>query len=114
MPFDPMYFLFIIPGVLLSMWASARVQSNAVANGELANKTDQLQKLDLSGHLRQGETARPAPGDEMRFLPSSAFETGQWIIEEIRQAPKARGRNLSVNPLIRKMFEKREDKLAGS
>lgn len=87
---------------------SARVQSHAVANGELANNTDQLQKMDLSGHLRQGETARPEPGEEMRFLPSAAFETGKWIIEEIRQAPRVRGRNLNVNPLIRKMFEKRE------
>jgi hypothetical protein len=87
---------------------SAQVQSRAVANGELANQAEQLQKLDLSGHLRQGETARPQPGEEMRFLPTSAFETGKWIIEEIRQAPKARGRNLNVNPLIRKMFEKRE------
>jgi hypothetical protein len=87
---------------------SARVQSHAVANGEMANRTDQLQKLDLSGHLQPGETARPDPGEEMRFLPSAAFETGKWIIEEIRQAPKVRGRNLNVNPLIRKMFEKRE------
>jgi hypothetical protein len=87
---------------------SAAVSTQAVANGELANHTDQLQKLDLSGHLHQGETARPEPGEEMRFLPSAAFETGKWIIEEIRQAPKARGRNLQVNPLIRKMFEKRE------
>jgi hypothetical protein len=87
---------------------SATVQSQAVANGELAGKAEQLQRLDLSGHLQQGGTARPAPGEEMRFLPSAAFETGKWIIEEIRQAPKVRGRNLQVNPLIRKMFEKRE------
>ena len=87
---------------------SAQVQSRAVANGELAQQTDQLQKMDLSGHLRQGETSRPEPGEEMRFLPSAAFETGKWIIEEIRQAPRVRGRNLNVNPLIRKMFEKRE------
>lgn len=86
---------------------SATVQSQAIANGELAQHTEQLQKMDLSGHL-QNETARPAPGEEMRFLPSAAFETGKWIIEEIRQAPKARGRSLNVNPLIRKMFEKRE------
>ena len=87
---------------------SAHVQSRSVANGELANRTEQLQNMDLSGHLRQGETARPEPGEEMRFLPSAAFETGKWIIEEIRQAPRVRGRNLNVNPLIRKMFEKRE------
>lgn len=87
---------------------SGHVSSRAVANGELANQTEQLAKMDLSGHL-QTETARPDPGEEMRFLPSSAFETGKWIIEEIRQAPKARGKSLQVNPLIRKMFEKREE-----
>lgn len=88
---------------------SAHVQHQAVVNGEMASQTEQLQAMDLSGHLREGETARPAPGEEMRFLPTSAFETGKWIIEEIRQAPKARGRNLNVNPLIRKMFEKRDE-----
>lgn len=86
---------------------SGQVSSRAVANGEFANQTEQLSKMDLSGHL-QTETARPEPGEEMRFLPSAAFETGKWIIEEIRQAPKARGKSLQVNPLIRKMFEKRE------
>ena len=86
---------------------SGQVSSRAVANGEMAGHTDQLARMDLSGHL-QTETARPDPGDEMRFLPSAAFETGKWIIEEIRQAPKARGKSLQVNPLIRKMFEKRE------
>lgn len=85
-------------------------QSFAISNGELASKAETLQKMDLSGHLRPGETARPAPGDEMRFLPTSAFETGKWIIEEIRQAPRARGRNLSINPLIRQMFEKRQER----
>lgn len=86
---------------------SGQVSSRAVANGELANQTEQLERMDLSGHL-QTETARPEPGEEMRFLPSAAFETGKWIIEEIRQAPRVRGKNLQVNPLIRKMFEKRE------
>lgn len=86
---------------------SAQVQARSVQAGEFAGKTEQLEKLDLSGHLDQSEKARPAPGEEMRFLPASAFETGQWIIEEIRQAPRLRGRNLNVNPLIRKMFEKR-------
>lgn len=88
---------------------SATVRSQALADGELSSQTDQLQKLDLSGHLQDPEQQRPAPGEEMRFAPSSSFETGRWIIEEIRQAPKARAKNLKVNPLIRKMFERRED-----
>lgn len=87
---------------------SGQAQSFAVSKGELSGHEETLQKLDLSGHLQPGETQRPAPGEDMRFLPSSAFETGQWIIEEIRQAPRARGRNLQVSPLIRQMFEKRQ------
>lgn len=90
-----------------SLPRSGQVSSRAVANGEFADQHEQLARMDLSGHL-QTETARPDPGEEMRFLPSAAFETGKWIIEEIRQAPKARGKSLQVNPLIRKMFEKRE------
>jgi len=89
---------------------SGQVQSQAVANGEFAGKTDQLEKLDLSGHLSEPSMQRPQGGEgDDRFAPSSEFDTGRWIIEEIRATPKERGKKLKVNPLIRKMFEKRGD-----
>lgn len=89
---------------------SGQVQSQAVANGEFAGKTDQLGKLDLSGHLSEPSMQRPQGGEgDDRFAPSSEFDTGRWIIEEIRATPKERGKKLKVNPLIRKMFEKRSD-----
>lgn len=89
---------------------SGQVNPQAVANGEFANRTEQLESLDLSGHLQQQGTQRPAgdPNDP-RFAPSSEFDSGQWIIEEIRATPKERGKKLKVNPLIRKMFEKRSE-----
>ena len=88
---------------------SGVTQSQAIANGELAGRGETLDKLDLSGHLQNAPNARPTgPGGEGRFAPSgSEFETGRWIIEEIRAAPKVRGKKHKVNPLIRKMFEKR-------
>lgn len=88
---------------------SGVTHSNAVANGELANQGETLDKLDLSGHLQNAPPPRPTgSADDGRFAPSgSEFETGRWIIEEIRAAPKTRGKKLKVNPLIRKMFEKR-------
>ena len=72
--------------------------------------TDQLEKLDLSGHLQQQGMQRPSgnPNDP-RFSTNSEFDTGRWIIEEIRATPKERGKKLKVNPLIRKMFEKRSE-----
>lgn len=90
---------------------SGQVNSQAVANGEFASKTEQLEKLDLSGHLEQQMLQRPDGSDpnDPRFAPSSEFDSGQWIIEEIRATPKERGKKLKVNPLIRKMFEKRNE-----
>lgn len=91
---------------------SGQVNSQAVANGEFATKTEQLEKLDLSGHLQQPGAQRPQPGqdpNDPRFAPSSQFDTGRWIIEEIRATPKERGKKFKVNPLIRKMFEKRSE-----
>lgn len=89
---------------------SGQVHSQAVVNGEFAGHTEQLEKLDLSGHLQQQTVQRPdgSTGDD-RFAPSSEFETGRWIIEEIRATPKERGKKLKVNPLIAKMFEKRAE-----
>ncbi len=87
---------------------SGEVRTRALAEGEFADRHQQLEKLDLSGHLQTPSAPPPPPaqgGD--RFAPSSTFETGRWIIEEIRAAPKTRGKKLKVNPLIRKMFEKR-------
>jgi len=88
---------------------SGQVHSTAVANGEFAGKTEQLEKLDLSGHLEQQMLQRPGDPNDPRFAPSSEFDSGQWIIEEIRATPKERGKKLKVNPLIRKMFEKRNE-----
>jgi len=89
---------------------SGTVESQALANGEFASRTEQLEKLDLSGHLGQQGMERPQgdPNDP-RFAPSSEFDSGRWIIEEIRATPKERGKKLKVNPLIRKMFEKRNE-----
>jgi hypothetical protein len=88
---------------------SGQVQSQAIANGEFANSADKLENLDLSGHLEQQSAQRPTQGQDDRFAPSSEFDSGKWIIEEIRATPKERGKKLKVNPLIRKMFEKRSD-----
>lgn len=88
---------------------SGRVSSQAVSNGEFANQTDKLEKLDLSGHLEQQQLKRPSGANDQRFSGASDFDTGRWIIEEIRATPKERGKKLKVNPLIRKMFEKRGD-----
>lgn len=89
---------------------SGHTQNHAVANGEFAGSADKLDKLDLSGHLQQQGVQRPADGsNDPRFAASSEFETGRWIIEEIRATPKERGKKLKVSPLIRKMFEKRSE-----
>ncbi len=90
---------------------SRTVNSTAVENGELAGRQSDLEKMDLSGHLRNEASGRPAPGqpNDPRFAASSNFDTGRWIIEEIRATPRNRGKKLKVNPLIRKMFEKRGD-----
>ena len=88
---------------------SGQVNSTAVANGEFAGQTEQLEKLDLSGHLEQQMLQRPTDPNDPRFTPASEFDTGRWIIEEIRATPKERGKKLKVNPLIRKMFEKRSE-----
>jgi hypothetical protein len=89
---------------------TGQVNSQALTNGEFAGQTDRLEKLDLSGHLGQQGMQRPEgdPNDP-RFSPSSEFDSGKWIIEEIRATPKERGKKLKVNPLIRKMFEKRAE-----
>ena len=89
---------------------SGQVNPQAVANGEFAGNAEQLGKLDLSGHLQQQDAQRPTgdPNDP-RFAPASQFDTGRWIIEEIRATPKERGKKFKVNPLIRKMFEKRSE-----
>lgn len=90
---------------------SQTVKSTAIANGELAHRQQDLEGLDLSGHLRNEASGRPAPSgaapNDPRFASSTSFDTGRWIIEEIRATPKNRGKKLKVNPLIRKMFEKR-------
>lgn len=89
---------------------SGQTQNNAVANGEFAQSGDKLDSLDLSGHLQQSGVQRPSDSpNDPRFSSNSEFETGQWIIEEIRATPKERGKKLKVSPLIRKMFEKRSD-----
>lgn len=88
---------------------SAAVENRALSEGEFADRHTELERLDLSGHLQEAAPPPVAPsgsGDD-RFAPSDTFETGRWIIEEIRAAPKTRGKKLKVNPLIRKMFEKR-------
>lgn len=89
---------------------SGQVNSQALTNGEFAGQTDRLEKLDLSGHLEQQMLQRPSgESKDDRFAPSSEFDSGQWIIEEIRATPKERGKKLKVSPLIRKMFEKRAE-----
>lgn len=88
---------------------NGQITSQEVKDGEFASKTEQLEKLDLSGHLGQQGGDRPSelPEEDGRFASGSSFDTGKWIIEEIRATPKERGKKLKVNPLIRKMFEKR-------
>lgn len=89
---------------------SGQPQNNAVADGEFAGAADKLDTLDLSGHLQQPGIQRPGEGpNDPRFSSGSEFDTGRWIIEEIRATPKERGKKLKVSPLIRKMFEKRSE-----
>ncbi len=66
-----------------------------------------LESVNLEGHIKEEQ-----PGSldaHNRFGAVSMLETGTLIIEEVKAAPKARPKKLKVNPMIRKMFEKKAD-----
>ena len=90
--------------------AAAAAAAASLHSASCALQPTMADPNDRTAALQQQGMQRPSgnPNDP-RFSTNSEFDTGRWIIEEIRATPKERGKKLKVNPLIRKMFEKRSE-----
>lgn len=78
---------------------SGEVKSKQAGPGSLSK--EDLEKMNLEGKVQ---------GDGGRFDDASGMlDLRNLVFEEVKTAPRQRPKKLKVNPMIKKMFEKRGD-----
>lgn len=73
MVFDPLYFLFLAPGILLALWAQVRVQRAYQEAGQIPARSG------LTGAQAAGAMLRSAGVDGVRIEPVDGFLSDHYV-----------------------------------
>lgn len=100
-----------VQGDLSKVQRSAQIADHQTKNGQLAGALEGVGSEFLAGHLQSDSSQRKAGSLNAndRFGNVDNLDLGPLIFEEVKCAPLHRPKKLKVNPMIRKMFEKRND-----
>lgn len=73
------------------------------------SQTGAEQLRDGIDDIKGLEVDKTQPGQTARFGHVGKMDMGQLVFEEVKVEPKQRPKKLKVNPMIRKMFERRSE-----